>query len=213
MIFEQIPTGGDRNFGYLIADSESRSAAVVDPSGAPELILTALRDMGLQLQWILCTHSHWDHIGGIEELKKATGAKLAMHSSSPLPLDRSLEDGETLQLGKLMFQIIHTPGHCDDAICILVKGHLITGDMLYVGKIGGTASESDSRKQYDSLHRKLMTLPEDTKVFPGHDVGVRPISTIGGEKRTNPFILQPDFKHFMRLKATWADYKKQHGIL
>jgi hydroxyacylglutathione hydrolase len=213
MIFEQIPTGGDRNFGYLIADSESRSTAIVDPSGTPELFLAIIRDMGLQLQWILCTHSHWDHVGGIAELKQATGAQLAMHSSSPLPLDRPLKDGDNLQLGKLKLQIIHTPGHCEDAICILVEGHLMTGDMLYVGKIGGTASESDSRKQYDSLHHKLMTLPEDTKVFPGHDVGVRPVSTIGDEKRTNPFILQPDFKHFVHLKANWADYKKQNGIL
>jgi hydroxyacylglutathione hydrolase len=213
MIFEQIRTGGDRNFGYLIADSESRIAAVVDPSGAPELFMTIIRDMGLWLQWILCTHSHWDHVGGIEELKQATGAQLAMHSSSPIPLDRALKDGENLPLGKLTLQIIHTLGHCDDAICILVENHLMTGDVLYVGKIGGTASKADSRKQYDSLHLKLMTLPEDTKVFPGHDVGVKPVSTIGEEKRTNPFILQPDFEHFMHLKANWAGYKKQHGIL
>ena len=135
-----------------------------------------------------------------------------MHSSAPLPLDHPLEDGSNLSLGNLLLQIIHTPGHCDDAICILVNGNLMTGDMLYVGKIGGTSTESDARKQYDSLHQKLMTLPEVTKVYPGHDVGVRPVSTIGEEKLNNPFILQPDFEQFVRLKANWAAYKKQHGI-
>jgi len=213
MIFHQIPTGGDRNFGYLIADSDSGTAAVVDPSGAPELFLEKISDAGYQLLWIICTHSHWDHIGGIDDLKRATGAQLAMHISSPLPLDRPLRDGDNLQLGNITLHIIHTPGHCEDEICILVEGHLLTGDILYVGKIGGTVSDSDSRKQYDSLHLKLMTLPEDTKVFPGHDVGVKPQSTIGEEKRTNPFILQPDLEHFKHLKENWADYKKQHGIL
>jgi glyoxylase-like metal-dependent hydrolase (beta-lactamase superfamily II) len=212
MLFEQIPVGGDRNFGYLIADPDSKLAAVVDPSGAPKRFLSRIKEQGLSLQWILCTHSHWDHIGGIEELKQATGALLAMHGSAPLPLDRPLEDGSSLSLGKLTLQIIHTPGHCEDAICILVEDNLMTGDMLYVGKIGGTTSEADARKQYDSLHNKLMALPEETKVYPGHDVGVRPISTIGEEKLQNPFILQPSFEAFMHLKANWAAYKKQHGI-
>ena len=212
MLFKQIRTGGDRNFGYLIADPVSREAAVVDPSGAPELFLSIIREQALTLQWILCTHSHWDHIGGIDDLKRETGAQLAMHSAAPLPLDKSLNDEDSLELGELTLQIIHTPGHCDDAICILVDGHLMTGDMLYVGKIGGTSSETDARKQYDSLHHKLMTLPADTKVYPGHDVGVRPTSTIGEEKRENPFILQPDFEQFLHLKANWAEYKKKHGI-
>ncbi|MBU1636538.1 MBL fold metallo-hydrolase [bacterium] len=212
MVFEQIRTGGDRNFGYLIADPETKEAAVVDPSGAPDLFLLRIQRLGLKLRWILCSHSHWDHTGGINELKQGTDALLAMHGSAPMPLDRPLEDSDTLNLGKLALQIIHTPGHCDDAICILINGNLMTGDTLYVGKIGGTTSDSDARKQYDSLHRKLMTLPEETKVYPGHDVGVRPSSTIGEEKRNNPFILQPDIQHFLHLKANWADYKKQHGI-
>jgi len=212
MIFEQIRTGGDRNFGYLVADPATGQAAVVDPSGAPQLFLDRLKELDLKLNWVLCTHSHWDHTGGIDELKQATGAKLALHESAPMDLECPLHDGDELPLGKLTLRIIHTPGHCDDAICILVEGHLMTGDTLYVGKIGGTTTDEDARKQYDSLHRKLMTLPPETKVYSGHDVGVKPVSTIGEERQSNPFIQQKSFEQFVHLKANWAEYKRKHGI-
>lgn len=89
---------------------------------------------------------------------------------------------------------------------------LFTGDTLFVGKVGGTDFGALVAEEYHSLHEKLMTLPENTRVFPGHDYGIAPHSTIGNEKKTNPFILQPDLDAFIDLKRNWAEYKRKHGI-
>ena len=91
-------------------------------------------------------------------------------------------------------------------------GKLVTGDTLFVGKVGGTDYGAGARAEYDSLHRKLMVLPDETEVWPGHDVGVAPRSTIGHEKRTNPFLRCEDFAAFVELKRNWLEYKRRHGI-
>ncbi|HHE07815.1 MAG TPA: MBL fold metallo-hydrolase, partial [Chlorobaculum parvum] len=108
--------------------------------------------------------------------------------------------------------ILHTPGHTPDDICIHAGSALFTGDTLFVGKVGGTWSDEESRQEYRSLHERVMALPDETRVYPGHDYGVRPFSTIGEEKTANPFLLQPDVEAFIDLKANWAAYKKAHGI-
>jgi glyoxylase-like metal-dependent hydrolase (beta-lactamase superfamily II) len=110
-----------------------------------------------------------------------------------------------------------TPGHTEDSICVLVKapgepGKLVTGDTLFVGKVGGTGYGDDARAEYDSLHEKLLRLPDDTEVWPGHDYGVAPSSTIGREKKTNPFLLCESFETFVELKRNWLRYKAEHGI-
>lgn len=212
MLIEQIPIGGDRNFGYLIADKERSVAAIVDPSGAPQLFARRIQDLKLSLKWVILTHDHWDHTGGADELKILFNADTAAHLSSSYTADTGLQDNQTLELGGLLLRIIHTPGHTDDSICVYTEGSVFTGDTLFVGKIGGTHDEQSARKEYESLHNKLLKLPDDTKVYPGHDVGVRPVSTIGDEKRENPFLLQPDFARFLDLKNNWLEYKRKHGI-
>ena len=117
-----------------------------------------------------------------------------------------------LRLGNLDLKIIHTPGHTPDGICILVDNKLLTGDTLFVGKIGGTGTEEEARIEYDSLFNKLMKMDDDIEVYPGHDYGVAPTSTIGHERQTNPFILRKDFKDFKWLKDNWTEYKLEHGI-
>ena len=108
--------------------------------------------------------------------------------------------------------ILHTPGHTEDSICLYVGDAVFTGDTLFVGKIGGTGFGRQARTEYESLHQKLMTLPDDTRVFPGHNYGAAPESTIGHERQTNPFLLQPNFEAFVHLKKNWTAYKKEHGI-
>jgi hydroxyacylglutathione hydrolase len=124
----------------------------------------------------------------------------------------SLADEQVLELGDLRLLVLHTPGHTEDSLCIYFPGAVFTGDTLFVGKVGGTDLGEGARLQYDSLHRKLMSLPPDTAVYPGHDVGVRPTSTIGDESKQNPFLLQPDLEHFVDLKRNWLKYKAEHGI-
>ncbi|MFZ5433349.1 MAG: MBL fold metallo-hydrolase [Calditrichota bacterium] len=212
MRIEQILTAGDRNFGYLITDETSKECVVIDPSGAPQRFVGWINTESLKLRWIIGTHYHSDHMTGARELKGYYDAPIALHSEAMLPHDVSLEDGQTLPCGEITIQVIHTPGHTPDSICLYVPGAVFTGDTLFVGKVGGTDFGSGARQQYLALHDKLLKLPDDTKVYPGHDVGVRPVSTIRDEKMQNPFLLQPDFEHFVELKRNWLDYKKQHGI-
>ncbi len=213
MIFEQIAVGGDRNFAYLVGDDETRRAAVVDPAFNPELVLERASAHGLDIVYLLNTHAHYDHAGGNEVVLARTAAEWVMRPRSqdepPAP--------RTLSLGRLTLELLPTPGHTPDSVCIHVQepgspGKLITGDTLFVGKVGGTDYEAGARAEYDSLHRVLLALPDETEVWPGHDVGVRPHSTIGDERRTNPFLLRKSFEEFVELKRGWLAYKKAHGI-
>ncbi len=212
MIFEQINTGGDRNFAYLVADEELRVGLVVDPSFECDEILERIQAHGLTIRYVVNTHSHVDHIAGNGTLKKKTGAEVVMHSSAGAKHDVSVKDGSVLKVGSLEVSVIHTPGHTFDSICLLVNGRLVTGDTLFVGKVGGTDYEDGARSEYTSLHEKLLVLPDDTEVWPGHDYGVRPRSTIGEEKKTNPFILRKSYEEFLELKVNWLEYKRIHGI-
>jgi glyoxylase-like metal-dependent hydrolase (beta-lactamase superfamily II) len=210
MILEQITTAGDRNFGYLLADPAARAALVIDPSGAPDTFVARLDQLGCELKWVICTHHHYDHTDGARDLHIRYAAPVALHESHPS--DFPLTDGQTLALGSLTIAVIHTPGHTGDSICLYLPGAVFTGDTLFVGKVGGTDFAEGARAQYHSLHQKLMVLPDETVVYPGHDVGIRPVSTIRDERAQNPFLLQPDFEKFVHLKRNWLKYKAEHGI-
>jgi len=211
MLFEQIRTGGDRNFAYLIGDEDSREAALVDPANDPGACVAAAEQRGLKVKYVINTHGHYDHIDGNEAVRRRTGAKVAAHESARHGHDIGVKDGEVLRLGKLKVRVLHTPGHTGDAICVLAEGKLMTGDTLFVGKVGGTDFGAGARREFESLER-LMELPEETEVYPGHDYGVAPSSTIGHERETNPFLLRRDFRDFVHLKEHWAEYKAKHGI-
>ncbi len=208
MIFEQIRTGGDRNFAYLIGDEESKRAAVVDPSNDPASVLARAETHGLKVEYLINTHGHGDHTDGNSHVLSETKAEL---------IAGGVADGEKRSLGETELTFIHTPGHTLDDICILAAApgetaKLMTGDTLFVGKVGGTGYGEDARAEYDSLHKKLMTLPDETEVWPGHDYGVVPSSTIDNERKTNPFLLRETFDDFVDLKRNWAAYKREHGI-
>lgn len=209
MIFEQIQAGGDRNFAYLIGDEGSRRCAVVDPSGNPKKMLARVNDLGLDVAYLINTHGHSDHTSGNDLILARSSAKLLNGQNT--------QDGYTLSLGKVTLKIIHTPGHTEDSLCVLATeegdpGRLVTGDTLFVGKVGGTGYGDDALQEYDSLHNKLMVLDDGVEVWPGHDYGVAPTSTIGNERKTNPFLLREDFESFVELKRNWLQYKAEHGI-
>jgi glyoxylase-like metal-dependent hydrolase (beta-lactamase superfamily II) len=211
MIFFSIKTEGDRNFGYIAGCEKTKKALVVDPSPNPQPVYDKVSDLQLNIKYIVNTHDHYDHNGGNAFFKEKTNATVVQHKNGKNK-EISVQDGDILQVGTLKVQIIHTPGHTPCSICLLVKDKLITGDTLFVGKVGGTRTKEDAREEFESL-KKLMTLPKNTFVYPGHDVGVKPFSTIEEEQNTNPFIKRLNsFEDFFYLKNNWAAYKLKHNI-
>jgi len=212
MFIKQFLTGGDRNFGYLIADESTNSAAIVDPSYSPKVIADFANENGFNIEYVFNTHGDADHTNGNEETFALTGVQALLFGDKEPKTGITVSDGAEFPLGTLTIHIIHTPGHTEDSICLYTGDAVVTGDTLFIGKIGGTDFGDNARKQYDSLHNKLLTLPDSTRVFPGHNVGVAPESTILHERQTNPFLVQPDVEAFIALKKNWLEYKKTHGI-
>lgn len=212
MFVKQFRVGGDRNFGYLVADEEAGKAAVIDPSFSPGRILDSAREHQFEIRYVFNTHDHFDHTNGNAVIERRLDkAPLLLGSTDP-ETGIAVEDGACLPLGGLEIVVLHTPGHTDDSICLHVGDAVFTGDTLFVGKVGGTDFGAEAKAEYNSLHRKLLALPDDTRVFPGHDYGTAPESTIAQERQTNPFLLQPDFEAFVHLKRNWTAYKREHGI-
>ncbi|NTW69489.1 MAG: MBL fold metallo-hydrolase [Chlorobiaceae bacterium] len=212
MIVEQFRTGGDRNFGYLVADEESGDALVIDASFDPSMIVRFAEEHCFVIRFIFSTHGHDDHTNGNEAIRRLTGIDPLIFGDTCPRTGIRVEDGALFPLGSLEVQILHTPGHTPDSICILAGDALFTGDTLFTGKVGGTVTRAEALEEYNSLHEKLMRLPDAIKVYPGHDYGLSPLSSIGAERAGNPFLLQPDFTAFLALKHNWAEYKKMHGI-
>lgn len=203
VLFKQVQQHGD-NFSYIIADEVAGEAAVVDPSYNAGELIRFLRKANLALKYIFNTHGHSDHTAGNAELCSVfAGAKIVAHKLSRVSADLLVDDGDDLCVGKISVKVIHTPGHTPDGICLLVDGKkLLTGDTLFVGECGRTdLPGGNARSMYMSLFGKLLRLGDDVEVYPGHDYGVRPFSTIGEERRSN-YTLQPrsleEFVEFMR---------------
>jgi glyoxylase-like metal-dependent hydrolase (beta-lactamase superfamily II) len=213
-VFEQIRVGGDRNFGYLVGDRKATVAAAIDPAFSPELFTERADAQGLKITHILNTHGHGDHVNGNARLKELTGAQVGAYKGSHVGPDLPLDDGDTVEVGSLTLHVLYLPGHSPDHLVFWLPDQrvAITGDLLFVGKIGGTATEEEARTEYASLERLLEELPDDTTIWPGHDYGCRPASTIALERLVNPFLQAPDYRSFLQLKADWARFKAQHGL-
>jgi hydroxyacylglutathione hydrolase len=200
MFFKQIQQHSD-NFTYIIADEETKEAAVVDSSYNADEIIRTIETQKLQLKYIINTHGHSDHTAGNPELQSIFGAKIVAHKQSKVHPDLAVDENEILNVGKISVKIIYTPGHTDDSICLLVDDKkLFTGDTLFVGECGRTDFPGGNTKNmYESLNR-LQKLNDNIKVYPGHDYGLKLSSTIGEEKKSN-YTLQPrslkEFIEFM----------------
>jgi hydroxyacylglutathione hydrolase len=202
MFFKQIQKHSD-NFSYIIADETIHEAAVVDSSYNVDEIERILETEGFKLKYVISTHNHSDHTAGNKELRNRFGAKTVAHKLSRTAPDVTVSDGEIIFVGTIGIKVIHTPGHTPDGVCLLVDGKiLLTGDTLFVGECGRTdLPGGNAGSMYDSLFNKLAKLNDTIEVYPGHNYGAKPFSTIGEEKRIN-YTLQPrsltEFIEFMR---------------
>ena len=201
MFFKQIQQHSD-NFSYVVADEDAEEAAVVDSSFNASEIIKTLNAKKLNLKYVINTHGHSDHTAGNAELKALFNTKIVAYRHSKVNFDIGVEDGDVLTVGEIPIKVIYTPGHTPDSICLLVDGKkLLTGDTLFVGECGRTDFPGgNSKSMYNSLFNKLMKLDDSVEVYPGHDYGTTPSSTIGEERKTN-YTLQPrslkDFIEFM----------------
>jgi glyoxylase-like metal-dependent hydrolase (beta-lactamase superfamily II) len=214
-VFEQVRVGGDRNFGYLLGDREAGAALLVDPSFDPARLVARARAQGLRITHILNTHGHLDHSNGNAEARALTGAAVAGGPGHPGGVDLVLEDGDRVAFGGFAVRAWHVPGHYPDHLAFLVEGQDagLTGDLLFVGKVGGTASDADARTEWESLQRLLRDWPPHTTLWPGHDYGARPSSTLAWERANNPFLQCATVEDFIGLKAGWPEFKARHGLV
>jgi sulfur dioxygenase len=187
--------------GYVVADRETRRAAIVDPEvEMVEPMLDFVFEHGLKPLYIVDTHTHADHVSGARELKAKTVAKVVMHEKAPSSaVDIRVEDGDRLPLSNgLPLKFLHAPGHAKDLISILLPGRILTADALLIGSCGRTdLPNGNATRQYHTLYYLFRSLPDDLLVYPGHDYEGRSRSTLGEEKETNPKMNFPSEEEFV----------------
>ena len=188
---EQFQVGPMANFAYLLGCEETRTAALIDPCFEPDRLVTNAKELGYRVEWVINTHGHHDHVNGNDRAIELTGAKVAAHSKAIFHVNQYLNHGDALQVGNITIEVLHTPGHAHDSVCLVADGHLFTGDTLFVGECGRTdLPGSDSRQMHHSLFEVLAMVPDTAIVWPGHNYGPHPSSTMGDERRRN-YVLEP----------------------
>jgi glyoxylase-like metal-dependent hydrolase (beta-lactamase superfamily II) len=209
MIIEPIKVGYMDVFCYILGCKATGKGLLIDPAGDEERVADKARSLGLTIESVVNTHGHPDHTCGNRKIVELTGAKIYMHTiddeyfntpagqsmgrqmgftPSP-PADVTVEDGDSIAFGEKALSVIHTPGHTRGGICLYVEKNLFTGDTLFVGAVGRTDFPGGSMEVLlQSIGNKILALPEETIVWPGHDYGARPCSTIAHEKKHNPYV-------------------------
>jgi len=208
MIIKTLAVGPLEANCYIVADGENKEAFVVDPGDEPDRIADVIEDMGLKVKYIVLTHAHFDHVGAVPDIKKETGAPVAVHEdelplydsikdqaafwgyeAEPLPPpDALLKEGAELKIGSLSFKVLHTPGHSPGGICLFGNGIIFTGDTLFQGSVGRTDFYGGDMEKLKSSFKRLLSLPPSTRVFPGHG----PSTTIEIELKENLFVEEFD---------------------
>jgi glyoxylase-like metal-dependent hydrolase (beta-lactamase superfamily II) len=187
--------------GYLIADPETRQAALVDPeSEMVDAMLDSVFEHGLKVVYVIDTHTHADHFSGGREVKAKTIAKLVMHREAPAGcVDIRVEDGDRLYLGDLPVKFLHTPGHAKDLVSVLLPGRILSADALLIGSCGRTdLPNGNAVRAYHTLYQTYRALPDGLLVFPGHDYEGREHSVLGDEKASNPKMNFEGEEEFVR---------------
>lgn len=206
MIFRQLFDAESSTYTYLIADPETRLAALVDPVREQiERDLALLADLDLKLAYVLDTHVHADHVTAAGTLRQRTGARTVGGEKAAPCVDLRVKHGGVIEVGALRVTLLETPGHTDDSVSYLVGDSLFSGDALLVRGTGRTDFQNGNpRALYHSITQVLFALPDETRVFPGHDYRGNSVTTIGEEKRFNPRLAGKDEAAFVQIMSELA---------
>jgi glyoxylase-like metal-dependent hydrolase (beta-lactamase superfamily II) len=190
-----------QNFTYVVEDEETKESVIIDPSWDLDLVIEIIEKNDLKIKYVINTHHHFDHTVGNDAMIKYTKSKIIQHESSTLKNDIRVSNGDKITFGKSELVVIHTPGHSKDSMCLVGDGKFFSGDTLFVGNCGRIDLPGGSGKElYHSLFDIVYKLDDSLVLYPGHDYGNSPYSSIGKEKKTN-FVLQPrtesEFLDFM----------------
>ena len=191
MIVKRLIVGPFAANCYIVGSEATKEGMIIDPGDEAGQILESVKDWQLDIKFIVITHGHIDHVGAVKEVREVTGAEVCIHSADAqflqrqLAADRLLKGGDNVKVGDLHFLVLHTPGHTPGGICLLGQGVVFTGDTLFNYGIGRTDLFGGSHNQLmNGIHTKLMVLPDETIVYPGHGSE----TTIGTERRSNPYL-------------------------
>lgn len=209
LIIEAVKVGPLEVNCYVIGCPRTGEGMLIDPAAPSEAVAHQIARHGLAIRWIVNTHGHADHTAGNEFWSKKTGALTVIHRldweffSTPemhqaaraegfpplIRIDRQVQDGDRLGLGEVEGMVLHTPGHTPGSICLYMPGHLFTGDTLFVDEAGRTDLPGGSLETLvASIQQKILPLPDETVIWPGHDYGDSPTATLGEQKLSNPYI-------------------------
>ena len=205
-IIKQKQIGPMENFVYLIGDTQTKQAAIVDPGWDADAILELAKDNAFHITDILISHTHFDHINALSDLLKKVDAKVHVHKSEAPYLQKdargnvhTVSAGDVLVLGATKIEFIHTPGHTPGSQCFHVGDNLISGDTLFIKGCGRCDLPGGSPEQmYESLHHTLMKLKDETILYPGHNYAEKPSSTMGEEKKENPYLVNENLQDFLK---------------
>jgi hydroxyacylglutathione hydrolase len=191
MKVHQVEVGNMQNFTYVVEDEETRQAIVIDPSWDLEKITDIIQRNNLSVKYIVNTHYHFDHTIGNEAMAKQTGAKIIQYATSEIKHDIKVSDGDKIKFGSSELLVVYTPGHSKDSMCLVGDGKIFSGDTLFVGTCGRVDLPGGSaRELYYSLVHTLRKMDDNLVMYPGHNYGHVPTSTLGEQKKMN-LVMQP----------------------
>lgn len=212
LYLKQMELGPMENFVYLVGDKATREVFVVDPAWQVDTVLRVVKEEGLKIVGALVSHYHFDHTNGIEELLEAVSCPVYVNkkdnpylgfSSSHI---KETSSGDKIKAGNVEIELVHTPGHTPGSQCFHVNGHLISGDTLFIGACGRTDLPGGNAEElYYSLTQKLAKFDDSTILCPGHNYAEKPTTTMGAEKKTNPYLLCDSLKNFLKFRTGVAE--------